>query len=358
MLAGAGDLATLIISKAPLSDEVVAKLDRTCQEKQFELFIRPGRPATLPFHQQLMACQSRRELDKVCAEHLLNITPPTDDCPYFFNQLRLSRALEFYFGEGRTVAINLANLQATLTLLVALAIAVAGLVAGIAWPLRRVPFPADLPVAAVRLCLLYFIAIGLGYMLIEMALVQRFSVLLGHPSYALAVVLSSMILATGVGSLLADRLPADRRSTFLVYPLVVMAVQFAAWWLLPGVFDATVKASLPVRIGATLAFTVPCGLVMGLCFPLGMVQSARLADSLAPWMWGINGAAGVIGTILAVFCSMSLGIAMTFLLGIGCYLVVWLVNWKLQGVLPAKVQAGGLKEPEPSPEMGGAAVPG
>jgi hypothetical protein len=123
---------------------------------------------------------------------------------------------------------------------------------------------------------------------------------------------------------------------FLIYPLAVVAVQFAAWSLLPVVFAATVKAALPVRIMATLAFTIPCGLVMGCCFPMGMVQSARVSASLTPWMWGINGAAGVIGTILAVFLSMSLGIAVTFLIGIGCYVVIAAVNGKLQGVLPAR----------------------
>jgi hypothetical protein len=336
LLASAKDMATLIVSKSPLGEDVLANFDRVCQERAFRVLIRPGRPCELPLYQSLRSCQSHQELQAVCDKHLLNIAPPTDDCPYFFNQLRLRTAWEFYYGQWRTVAVNMGNLSATLTLLVALGIASAGLLVGIVWPLRQVPFPADVPAAPVRLCWVYFIAIGVGYMLIEMALVQRFSVLLGHPSHALAVVLSSMILATGVGSLLADRLPTDRPAIFLVFPWVVVLVQLAAWLLLPGVFANTVQSALPVRVMATLAFTIPCGIVMGFCFPLGMVQSSRLSDSLAPWMWGINGAAGVVGTILAVFLSMSLGISATFLVGIVCYVVVGLVNLKLRGLVEAK----------------------
>jgi hypothetical protein len=352
LLAGNRSMATLIVSKTPLSDEVLANFDRVCQERAFRVLIRPGRPCEVPLYQSIRSCRSHQELQAVCAGHLLNITPPTDDCPYFFNQLRLRSAWEFYYGQWRTVAVHLGNLSATLTLVVALAIAVAGLLAGIVWPLRQVPFPDDVPPAPVRLCLVYFIAIGVGYMLIEMALVQRFSVLLGHPSHALAVVLSSMILATGIGSLLADHFPTDRPATFVLFPGAVIVVQLIAWWLLPLVFASTVQSALPVRVMATLAFTIPCGVVMGFCFPLGMIQSARLSDSLAPWMWGINGAAGVVGTILAVFLSMSLGISATFLVGIMCYLAVGLVNLKLRGLVETKPTIDSQEAKETQPALG------
>jgi hypothetical protein len=80
----------------------------------------------------------------------------------------------------------------------------------------------------------------------------------------------------------------------------------------------------------TLAFTIPCGLVMGLGFPLGMVQITRYGESVAPWMWGINGAASVVGTIVAILISMSLGISATLLAGTVCYGLILVANLRFQ----------------------------
>jgi hypothetical protein len=326
------DVSTLIFSKAPLNAERRQRLEQICAERRFRFLIRPCHGPDNPLYRQLLACRSPGELGSICDAQLLDIHPPTDDQPYFFNQLRLSRAVELY-GQHRTVAGVVANLHATLILMIALGTAFLGLLAGIVWPLKRIPFPEGLPIAGVRLCLVYFVVIGLGYMLIEMAFVQRFSVLLGHPSYALAVVIASMILASGLGSMLSDRLPIDRRMTFVVYPILVLVVQMLGWWLLPRLFAATVGATLLTRVAATLCITVPAGLAMGMCFPLGLLQSARLSPSLAPWLWGVNGAASVVGIILAVFLSMSFGISATFLAGILCYIVTLIVNLKLGGNL-------------------------
>ena len=148
-----------------------------------------------------------------------------------------------------------------------------------------------------------------------------------------------MVLATGAGSALSGFLPTDRPALFFIYPVVILVVQFLAWLALPAVFAAAVTQSLPVRVLATLAFTVPTGLVMGACFPLGMVQIARYGNEATPWMWGINGAAGVLGTILAVLLSMTFGISATFLIGSLCYAVLLVANYWLREPVPEKVAA-------------------
>jgi hypothetical protein len=322
-----GDVATMVLARTPLTGERLQRLQEVCAQRRFRILIQPGQAPDNGMYRRMLASASPEELDAVCKDHLLDIHPPTDDRPYFFNQLRLSRAAELY-GENRAVA-GLWNLHATLILMAALGTALAGLLAGILWPLKRVPFPKGLSRANAWNCLTYFIAIGLGYMFIEMALVQRLSVLLGHPSYALAVVIASMILASGLGSMLADRLPVDRRATFYVYPLVVLAVQAAGWWLLPRLFGATVGGTLSMRVAASLAITLPVGFVMGMCFPLGLVQASRVSPTLTPWLWGVNGAASVVGIILAVVLSMTFGISVTVLTGLFCYFVIFVVNLQL-----------------------------
>ena len=120
------------------------RLEQVCADRQFRFLIRPGHGPENPLYRQLLACRSQEELEAICNAQLLDIRPPTDDQPYFFNQLRLSRALELY-GQDRTVAGVVANLHATLILLVALGTAFVGLLAGTAWPLTRITFPDGLP---------------------------------------------------------------------------------------------------------------------------------------------------------------------------------------------------------------------
>ncbi len=267
---------------------------------------------------RLVACETEQQLASVCKAELLDVSPATDDRPYFFHQLKLSTLFQDHRWIG-TFGGPSGNLQATATLLAIFVISIAGLVAGVFVPLRQVGRPRGMPARSFWAAVVYFSAIGLGFMLIEMSFVQKFSVLLGHPTYSLACVIASMILATGVGSLLSGRLPANNVRLFLGYPIVVVTVQLLAWVLLPWAFQATVTASLVTRILTTLAFTVPCGLVMGVCFPLGMALVERFDASATPWMWGINGAASVLGTVAAICVSILWGISCTLMLGIVCY---------------------------------------
>lgn len=344
MLTASGKIATLVVSKAPITDTMRSRLREVCDQRAFQLLLPadPGSPSHRSERARLLArfaaCTTEGELQALCDEQVLDTRPVSDDRPYFFNQLRLSTLPRLYSQGLPEYAGEFGNLKATLMLLIILAVTVAGMAAGIFWPLRQVGLPTDLPRSAFRAGVLYFSAIGLGYMLIEMAFVQRFSVLLGHPTNALAWVIASMVLATGVGSFFAARLPTENAHLYRIYPIVIVGVQALAWALLPAVFALTVASTLPVRIAATLAFTVPCGLVMGLGFPLGMVQVGRFSETVTPWMWGINGAAGVVGTVLAVFLSMLWGISFTMAVGIGCYGLVLAANWLLQGANKSAVK--------------------
>jgi hypothetical protein len=133
-----------------------------------------------------------------------------------------------------------------------------------------------------------------------------------------------------VGSAISEYLPKNQPRLFLVYPMIILAVQLAAWGLLPAAALWAVTEPLATRVAVTLAFTIPCGLVMGLGFPLGMAQITRYGEDVAPWMWGINGAASVVGTIVAILISMSLGISATLLAGMVCYGLILVANFGFQ----------------------------
>jgi hypothetical protein len=166
---------------------------------------------------------------------------------------------------------------------------------------------------SVRL-MIYFAAIGLAFMMVEIGQLERLIVFLGHPIYGLTVVLFVLLLASSIGSLFSDR--------------------FAGWiWMLPLVLGAFilvspvltrgfVAASAPLRIAVSAALLFPSGFFMGMAFPMG-IKKAQYADEVAPtaWYWGINGAFSVISSVLAVFVAVFWGVTVTLVVGLTAYLV-------------------------------------
>jgi len=186
-------------------------------------------------------------------------------------------------------------------------------------------------------------------MLVEIGLMQRFSVLLGHPIWSLALVLASMILSTGIGSLVSDRFADLSRRRTIALPIVIALVIAAAATLLQPAIDALMPAAFAARGAVTLAFTVPIGLALGPCFPVGMRLVASRSDSAMPWMWGINGGFGVLGGVAAVVLSITLGISSTILVGGLCYLSLVLPIMLLRRGITAPTDSG---SPPPSPRQG------
>ena len=144
-------------------------------------------------------------------------------------------------------------------------------------------------------------------MLIQIPMLQRFSLYLGHPTYTFSIVLFLMILAAGIGSLLSDRLSLSRGAPIRL-PLAIGALILVETLLLQPAIDATMGWQLPGRTLVVAVFLVPLAVALGMCFPIGMRLVGRHSDRITAWMWGVNGATGVIASILAVMGSMWLGI--------------------------------------------------
>jgi hypothetical protein len=159
----------------------------------------------------------------------------------------------------------------------------------------------------------------------QIAFLQRFSVLLGHPTYALAVVLFSMILFAGLGSLASAAAVGERWRRFAPSVWVLAAGLALTAWGISSLCATAVVWPLGARIATVLAVVAPLSLLMGLCFPYGarLVQSRD--DATLAWMWGANGAAGVVASIGAVMISMTLGIEWNLWLAAAGYAVLPLV---------------------------------
>jgi hypothetical protein len=190
----------------------------------------------------------------------------------------------------------------------------------IVWPARRWTRGQQGAARAPAGAILYFIGIGLGFMLAEMGMMQQLSIFLGQPIYSLAVVLAGLILAAGLGSLASDRIPISSalksRAPALLSALVLVAYSLV---VLPAIHGA-VGGILWQRIAVSLALVMPCGFIMGFCFPVGMRWATQLGqEGNLPWMWALNGAASVLASFIAMVISTESSIRACVLTGAACY---------------------------------------
>jgi hypothetical protein len=294
-------VATLMVSPSPFTDEDRAKVEQIAADEGFDLLITPWGAGKLDRLERIAASRSFADLDAAVADPDLDYSPPTDERPYFFNLLKLSGINERLSPES----IAWGNLGATVTLAALCVIAAALVLAIILWPLLRAGRPA-MPGGAFGAALAYFAMIGCGFMFVQIPFLQRFSVLLGHPTYTFAIVLSSMILFTGVGSFLSERLPASRAAIWL--PIAIAVTLTGLHAAFGSVVGGAARYDLMGRSLVVLAFTAPLSLLLGCAFPLGMRLVGRLSPAATAWMWGVNGACGVMASTIAVAVSMWVGI--------------------------------------------------
>src|SRR5262249_37424422 len=237
------------------------------------------------------------------------------------------------------VGVVLGNLIASAMLLMILLISIIAVIVTILVPLRNAARECPLPLAVAGS--LYFSLIGMGFMLAEIALLQRFSVYLGHPIYSLSVCLFSLILASGLGSMASERLKLNSRGKFQTWALLVAAYLVTMGQILPTVFQHTTGQDRLVRIVISVAAIVPLGFLLGFAFPTGMRLVEAIDRQPTPWFWGINGATGVLASVLGVMFSMALGIHVTMLLSALCYLMLIpaaLALLAMRQQVPAKVR--------------------
>jgi hypothetical protein len=155
---------------------------------------------------------------------------------------------------------------------------------------------------------IYFAGIGLGFMLVGGAGGQRFSIYLGHPTYTLSITLFSMILFAGIGSYLSDQLVPRWPASQAMLPLVAAASLGLLLALVPVVTRATIGYGLGLRSAIVVALLGPLSALLGFFFPVGLRLVNRISPDASAWMWGINGACSVLGSIVAVATSIFVGI--------------------------------------------------
>jgi hypothetical protein len=340
-LASQGAIATLVLSKSPFSTSDVETLERAAAEYQHNVLMSPGRAPGSDTLFRIITSADRKSLNSYTSSLEFDLTPPTDNRPFFFNQLPLSRPFQALAYAKTMLArgpqgggVRQGNLVATMTLLVLFFISLIFVVAAIVVPLR--PALKDVGLAVATRGTLYFALIGIGFMMVEIGLLQRMTVFLGHPIYSLSVLLFSLILTTGLGSFLSEKLPLHDRTRITAWASLTGGYLVILPFVLNEFFAAFDDATLIIRIAICVVSIMPAGFLLGFGFPTGMRLIASIDSRPTPWFWGINGAAGVLASITAIVVSLALGINATLIAGALCYLLLIPVSLALVQPLPVK----------------------
>jgi spermidine synthase len=322
-LAASGRIATLIVSRSGFSAAELHSLTAAAQRLRFDQLIVPGQAPTSDVLSNIVNARSLSDLDHYTGTYRLDLTPPTDDRPFFFNQLPIydaAKVLAFALSSGASPGVGSGNLKATITLVMLFFIALGFVVAVILVPLRFAlrDVGARLAIGGTA----YFMLIGVGFMLIEIGLLQRFSVFLGHPIYSLSIVLFSLILSTGIGSFVSDYIGIEKKAKFTLWAIATGGYILSQVVWVPPLLLSLDSHPLVLRGLVAIAVILPAGLLMGYGFPTGMRFISAVDRGPTPWFWGINGASGVLASAVAVGCSIAVGIGTTLTLGAACYFLL------------------------------------
>jgi hypothetical protein len=186
--------------------------------------------------------------------------------------------------------------------------------------IRRKSSPACQPVRFRWGYILYFACLGFGYMLIEIPLIQKFILFLGQPLYAIAVILSSLLIFSGIGSLISGTFKETvMQGRLRIVLLILCALLACSIYSLPYVFDHFLGTPGIVKIIVTLCVMAPLGLCMGMALPIGIKLVEKDGPSIIPWVWAINGACSVLGSVVAWGISLNYGFNTTLWTAVGTY---------------------------------------
>jgi hypothetical protein len=259
--------------------------------------------------------------ESLAADDLVELRPATDEWPFLFLSFRWSRLPEIV----RRLPQPLQNPLVFLLVNVTGLALVAALMIG--WPLRRLR-AARSTAGGAWLRIAYFAALGAGFMLVEVGLMQRFTIFLGNPAFAVATVLGALLVSSGIGSSLA-RVVAVRRRAFVpgVIAWIVIAQLLLASPATPALLRQLLWLPLPARLAVCITIVALTGLPMGIPFPAGLARSAALGRDVVAWAWGVNAMVSVVSSVASYIVGMMFGYTAMFLAAAALYgvsLACWL----------------------------------
>lgn len=311
-----GSLDTVIISRKPLSPADVERTRHMLLNAGIEPVYLPGDTKRSAFYDLLHT----RDVKGFIEDYPYDVSVVDDNRPFFFYTVQ-PRDVWRFVSTGNQDSADFKINRAVPTLFNLVTVSVLATIAMLALPplVLGSRLPAE---RGVRVFLLYFLCIGVGYILVQVALIQKFVLLLGHPTYALIVIIFAMLVSSSLGSYWSKRLGAAERDSTLRVVLIAVAVLVAVLSLvITPIANAAVGWPFAARVMLTVALIAPPAFAMGMPFPSGLVRLERWHKPSVRWAWSINAAASVLGSGFAMFLALYLGLRETLFLGGLLYLV-------------------------------------
>jgi len=308
------------------------KLRVICHKLDFDIYYSPDYSGNLIFNKLVNSTES------FIKSFPLDISPPVDDRPFFFYLLRfrdfwkafrkeavLTKTLEGneFFFHIVFILVGLLLVSITLSLLFIILPLFLFRKYTLKNKIENMPY------------LLFFACIGLGYMLVEISLLQRFTLFLGKPIYSLSVILFSLLIFSGIGSYLVNpldltqcRKKLQERIFLLIFVLMVYV------FYLPELLHNFVKLSSVDKIIVSIFLLSPLGLLMGMPFPIGIRLANMIANEMIPWAWAINGTTSVLASVISMIIAISFGFTFTLAIGQFFYIcaLVLTIYFKIEGI--------------------------
>jgi hypothetical protein len=335
---GFGALDTVLIFRKPLGDADVARVKSALSQTNLRALYIPGDAPSNEFGELLRSADPKTFWEN----YRYNVTPVDDDRPFFFYTVQPRDVLNFLKQGGLSADYKIN--RALPLLFEVVGISVLAIIVVLAFPplLLGERLPAE---KGVRVFLLYFVCIGAGYILIQVALIQKFVLFLGHPTYALTVIIFSMLISSGLGSYCSRRLTGESSSTSsdtgrLSAVLIGVAVTVTALaYLAAPVSEYGVGWPLPVKALVTVCMIAPAGFLMGIPFPTGLTRLQKSYPQAVRWAWALNAAASVLGSAAAICLAIYIGLRATVLTGAFLYLCALSVLWLRKSAVAIQVPA-------------------
>ena len=328
--------STILVSKIPFTSEEIDRAIEFCKRRSFDLAYYAGMKGDManrfdvmdqPYYYNGAMALSSAESDSFLRRYLFDLSPTTDDRPYFSHFFRWAKAsalFQILRREGLPL-IDMGYIFVIATLLQALI--ASGLLIimplfGLKW-LRK--GGAELKARNFLATFIYFGSIGLAFMFLELSLLPKFTLLLSHPIYSAATVLSSILFFAGLGSMSVSRF--QKKGGRFLWMVVAVISAWVAFDAVAGgwIFSKAMTWPLAARMALTVSMISIPAFFLGWPFPSGLRMLAKRAPGIVPWAWGINGCASVTGAVLAKCLTVSIGFRLLMIAACALYLLAVLV---------------------------------
>jgi len=290
----------LIVGKEPFSEDDALSLGAVANSVGFTPLFLPGVVVGPPLD---MVASGESTFDEIIEPLTNNLAPTTDNQPFFYQ-----------FEQGLPVSLK--------PLLWG-----AGVVVGLG-AVALVIAQMSIPSMKQRWYPLYFAALGFGFILIEIAMIQQTRLFLGHPTPATAAVIGSLLIGGGIGSEIAGHIWKQQELPFL--PMIAVTAYAAVWlFVWPVISNALIASETPLRTLVVVAALLPLGMLMGMPFPMGLRTVAEINNNQVAAAWAVNGVMSVVGSIAAVALAITSGFTVVLLVGGAAYLIATVMTFIL-----------------------------